>query len=240
MSNNNQIGFLLIHGFTGTHYEMIPLEELLLEKGFTVTNITLPGHETSENDLISKKWQNWLDYAQLKLDELKNKCKKVFVSGLSMGGTIALLLGARNNDLDGIITMAAIYKSPDWRMPFVSIPFANKIYPRHRSKESDWEDMKALSTHRSYEYYPIKSVRELYKMLKETKKQVKMIQVPILILQSKKDLSVPDRQPKWIFNNVKSDDKELIWIEKGGHVIPKDAGRFQLLEVVENWLRDRV
>ncbi|MCG3220687.1 MAG: alpha/beta fold hydrolase [Candidatus Heimdallarchaeota archaeon] len=240
MFSNEQIGFLLIHGFTGTHFEMIPFEEFLTEKGFTVRNITLPGHETTEEDLTTKKWTDWIDFAQLNLDELKNECKKVFVSGLSMGGTITLLLGAKNNDLSGIITLAAVYRAPDWRMHLLSIPFAHYVYPRYKNEESGWEDLEALSTHKSYEHYPIKSVSELYKMLKETKKQVKNIQVPILVIQGKKDLSVLEKQAKWILNNVNTSDKQLVWIEKGGHVIPKDAGRYQLFETVDSWLKGRI
>lgn len=240
MSSNEQIGFLLIHGFTGTHFEMIPLEDFLTEKGFTVRNITLPGHETTEEDLSTKKWTDWIDFAQLNLDKLKNKCKKVFVSGLSMGGTITLLLGAKNKYLSGIITLAAVYRAPDWRMHFLSIPLVHYVYPRHKSEESGWEDLEALSTHKSYEHYPIKSVSELYKMLRETKKQVKNIQVPILIVQGKKDLSVPEKHAKLIHSNVNTTDKQLVWIEKGGHVIPKDAGRHQLFETLDSWLETRI
>ncbi|MHA1954255.1 MAG: alpha/beta hydrolase, partial [Candidatus Heimdallarchaeaceae archaeon] len=156
MSSTKQIGFLLIHGFTGTHFEMIPLEEFLMERGFTVRNITLPGHETTEEDLTTKKWTDWIDYAQLKLNELKKQCEKVFVTGLSMGGTITLLLGAKNKDLSGIITLAAVYRAPDWRMHFLSIPLVHFVYPRHKGEESGWEDLEALSTHKSYEHYPIK------------------------------------------------------------------------------------
>ena len=240
MSSKEKIGFLLIHGFTGTHYEMIPLEEFLETKGFTVRNITLPGHETTEDDLITKKWYNWVDHAQMELDELKNKCEKVFVVGLSMGGAITLLLGAKNQDLAGIITLAAVYRPPDWRMYLMVIPFVHKIYPKYRNEESGWEDLEALSTHKSYNYYPIKSVKELYKLLQEVKKQVERIQVPILIVSAKKDLSVPQKQAKLIYEKVNSKDKKQVSITKGGHVIPKDAGRNQMFEAVDEWLNGRL
>jgi carboxylesterase len=240
MSSNDQIGVLLIHGFTGTHFEMIPLEEFFKEKCFTVRNITLPGHETSEEDLITKKWTEWVNYAQSELNELKNKCKKVFVSGLSMGGAITLLLGGRNQDLSGIITLAAVYRVPDWRMYLLANPFVHHIYPKYRNEESGWEDLEALSTHKSYEHYPIKSVSELYKLLKESKKQVRNIQVPILIIHAKKDLSVSEKHAKLIYKNVNTTDKKLVWIDKGGHVIPKDAGRHQMFESIESWLKSRV
>jgi carboxylesterase len=240
MTSKDRIGFLLIHGFTGTHFEMIPLEKFLVERGFTVRNLTLPGHETTEEDLNKTNWSEWVDYPQLNLNEMKKECEKIFVIGLSMGGTITLLLGARNKDISGIITLAAVCKAPDWRMHLLSIPFVHHIYPRHKSKESGWEDLEALATHKSYEYYPIKSVGRLYKMLKEAKNQVKNIQIPILVVYARKDLSVPKKQAYWIYNNVKSSDKEIVSIEKGGHVIPKDTGRYQLFEEISKWLEGRI
>ena len=240
MSAKTNIGFLLIHGFTGTHYEMQPLADFLAKEGFTVENLTLPGHETTEEDLTTKKWTDFTIFAQKELDKLKDKCEKVFVCGLSMGGAITLYLGATNPDIDGIIPMAAVCKPPDWRMYFLSIPYVYLIYPKHRSKESGWEDLEALETHKSYEYYPIKAVYQLFWMIRKVKKLTKKIEVPIVVVYSKKDPSVPKRQAEWIFNNVQSKDKEIVEIIKGGHVIPKDAGRFQLFEAVEKWLEKRI
>ena len=237
----NTISFLLIHGFTGTHYEMKPLEKFLVDKGFNVRNIILPGHETSLKDLASTKWQNWVVFAQNELDILKSTSEKVFISGLSMGGIITLVLGSNNEDVAGIIPMAAPCKVPDWRMYlFKIIPFIEKIYPLHRNEEEGWEDMEALSTHKSYGYYPSASVKELYSLLGVVKDRIPRIKIPILILQGIKDNSVPSSHPKWIYDNVSSSDKQLKWIEKGGHVIPKDAGRFQAFEIIEKWINERI
>ena len=237
VKDNNKIGFLLIHGFTGAHFEMEPLAEFLREKGFNVVNTILPGHETSEEDLTTKKWKDWINHAQAELDELKEKFSKVFVAGLSMGGVITLCIGAKNPDLTGIISMAAPIRPPDWRMHLFKIfPFAHFFYPKHRSVESGWEDLEALKTHVSYEYYPTKSVKQVYALMKEVKKLTPLIKIPILVVQSKQDPSVPTSHGKWILENVVSKDKQLKWIEKGGHVIPKDAGRNQLFDVVEKWV----
>lgn len=240
MSSKINIGFLLIHGFTGTHYEMQPLEDFLAKKGYTVENITLPGHETSEEDLKEKKWTDFTNFAQKELEKLKDKCEKVFVCGLSMGGAITLFLGAKNKDIEGIIPMAAVCKPPDWRMYLIAIPYVHIIYSKHRSKESGWEDQEALATHKSYEYFPIKAVNQLFWMIRNVKKFTKEIEAPILVIYSKNDQSVPKKQAEWIFNNVKSEDREIAEIDKGGHVIPKDAGRYQLFEVVEKWIEERI
>jgi len=241
MSDISSVSFLLIHGFTGTHFEMEPLAEFLEKQGYEIENITLPGHETSIEELNETKWTEWINYAQTHLDILKEKYERVYVCGLSMGAAITLVLGARNHDLAGIIPMAAPYKTPDWRMHLVvAIPFLGLIYPKHKTKEKGWKDLESLSTHKSYGYYPIRSIKQLYKLLKEVKRSVPKIEVPILVIQSKKDPDVPSDHAEYIFNMVKSTDKTLVWIDKGGHVIPKDAGRYQLFEEIKEWMKKRV
>lgn len=241
MNNNSTTAFLLIHGFTGTHYEMEPLANHLKERGFFVENIILPGHETTLKDLESKKWCDFTTYAQKKLDELKKKFKKVFVSGLSLGGSITIYLGANNPDVNGIITLAAPAFSPDWRMNLLHFfPIAHLFYPFYKNEEKGWEDLESLKTHKSYGYYPIKSVNQLYKLFKINKKEMEKIEVPILVIYAEKDSSVTKKHAEEIFNKVSSKDKKIVKILKGGHVIPKDAGRKQLFDEVDKWLEKRV
>ncbi len=239
--SESSICFLLIHGFTGAHHEMVPLAEFLREQGYSFKNITLPGHETSVDDLSKTKWTEWIDFAQSELDILKEKFERVYVCGLSMGGAITLLLGSRNRDLAGIIPLAAVHKVPDWRMYLIiGVPFLGLIYPNHKNEERGWEDLDALSTHESYGYYPIKAIKQVYKLLRAVKKSIHEIEVPILVVNSKNDPSIPVQFGENILEAVKSTDKTLVVIEKGGHVIPKDAGRFQLFEEIKKWMKKRV
>ncbi len=237
--NAANTAFLLIHGFTGTHYEMIPLEKFLVSKGYYVNNVTLPGHETTIENMAKTKWEEWTIHAQNQLEGLCKKFSKVFIGGLSMGGAITLYLGANNPDIAGIITMAAPYKPVDWRMLLLRI-LPIHIFIKYRiNKEIGWEDQDSLKSHKSYGKYPFKSIAELHKLLVKVKKLISKITVPILVVQSHNDPSIPAQFPSWIYDNVSSSVKELVWIEKGGHVIPKDAGRFQLFEIIEKWLENK-
>ena len=238
-SNSNQIAFLLIHGFTGAHFEMTPLEIFLVSEGYVVKNITLPGHETTVEELAETKWKDWINHAQNELNSLSNKYERVYISGLSMGGAITLYLGASNPNVSGIIAMAAPYKPVDWRMYLIRYLPIHWFYKYFKNEERGWEDLDSLKTHKSYGTYPIRSIRELHKLLVKVKKLVPEISIPILIIQSKNDPSVPPEIAKWVYTNVKTSDKQIAWIEKGGHVIPKDAGRFQLFEILKQWLEDR-
>ncbi|MCE7738270.1 MAG: hypothetical protein KAU62_02590 [Candidatus Heimdallarchaeota archaeon] len=77
MSEITTISFLLIHGFTGAHFEMKPLAEFLEKQGYAVENITLSGHETTIKELNKNNWTDWINYAQTKLNSLKEKYERL-------------------------------------------------------------------------------------------------------------------------------------------------------------------
>jgi carboxylesterase len=51
------------------------------------------------------------------------------------------------------------------------------------------------------------------------------VSVPTLIIHSRNDGSVPHEDAEIIHNKIGSDDKELLWLEKSGHNITRDAER---------------
>ncbi|MCE7742945.1 MAG: alpha/beta fold hydrolase [Candidatus Heimdallarchaeota archaeon] len=240
MSKEERTAFLLIHGFTGTHYEMEPLAKHLRNKEIYVENIVLPGHETSVEDLKDRKWYELTNYAQEQLNILKQNFESVYVCGLSLGGAITLHLGANNPDIEGIIALAAPAFSPDWRMWLLAyLPFVHLLYPFHGNEEKGWEDNDSLKTHQSYGVYPIKTVSQLFKLFKINKKKMQDIEIPILIVYSKNDPTISLKHAEKIYYSVSSKDKKILQIQRGGHVIPKDAGRKQLFEEIDVWLEER-
>src|SRR5210317_2558856 len=73
--------------------------------GFTIISCLLPGHGTDPEDLLNVKWKDWINSVEKSLQSLKNNCDKVFVAGLSTGGSISLYLAAENK-IDGVIALA--------------------------------------------------------------------------------------------------------------------------------------
>ncbi|MHA1685938.1 MAG: alpha/beta hydrolase [Candidatus Heimdallarchaeaceae archaeon] len=238
MSDGEKKVFLLIHGFSGTHYEMKPLEDFLKSKGYVTKNITLPGHETNPKDMAKRSWIEWVDFAQNALDELKREYEKVYVAGLSMGGSITLYLAAKNPDIAGIIPMAAAIEIPDKKAKILELlPFLRYIIPWLPNIECGWEDEEAKEKHRCYKKFHAKSVYQLIMLLNDLQRIISLVNVPTLILHSKKDPAVPTKHAEKIFNAIQSKDKKIVWIEKGGHVIPEDAGREQAFSTIEEWLK---
>ena len=59
----------------------------------------------SPKDLSKCKWHDWFEASKNELFNLRKRCKKVFVIGLSMGGSLALHLAA-HYQVEGVVALA--------------------------------------------------------------------------------------------------------------------------------------
>src|SRR5687768_7646312 len=82
---------LLLHGFTGSPWDVRPLGEALAARGLYVRAIQLPGHGSTPEALLQVTRQDWLRAAAQALLSLR-EYRRTFVVGLSMGALLALRL----------------------------------------------------------------------------------------------------------------------------------------------------
>ncbi|MEJ5187104.1 MAG: alpha/beta fold hydrolase [Candidatus Geothermincolales bacterium] len=114
--DGGEVGVLVLHGFTGTTQSVRPLGEGLAAEGFTVLGPRLPGHGTDIQDLSTRSWTEWAAEAERGLKVLRERCSRVFVTGLSMGGTLTLYLGERYPD--EVAGLMPINAAVDMKNPF--------------------------------------------------------------------------------------------------------------------------
>ena len=62
LNPDSKKGVMIIHGFSSTTYETLPLAKFLSQKGFRVSNRNLPGHGTTLEDCNATKYQEWLNF----------------------------------------------------------------------------------------------------------------------------------------------------------------------------------
>ncbi|MBC8506662.1 MAG: alpha/beta fold hydrolase [Anaerolineales bacterium] len=231
----DDIGCLLIHGFTGAPKEMRWMGEYLAERGHTVLGIRLAGHATRREDLLRTKWTDWVDSAEDGWHMLNSASKQVYVIGLSMGGVLSLLLGSRF-PVKGIVAMATPYDlPPDPRIPFLRL--IHLFVPVVPSGESDWHDHKAEEEHISYSGYPTRMVLELKPLFAEMRAGLPNVGAPTLLMHSRQDGGVdPENMPK-IYNDLGCEDKSMLWVENSGHVLTRDAARDQIFKAADDFIR---
>ena len=197
--------------------------EYLAQQELTVLGVRLAGHGTSPEDMATTTWRDWVASAEEGLRELKARCDRVFVAGLSMGGLITLHLAA-HHPLDGIIPMSAPAYIADRRFRFLPLAryFIRWFTP---DIESDLTDPEAESYLSAYQVLPIPCLVSLGQLIRLVRRELPQVKSPALVMQGEKDHHVPTDSAPIIFDELGAADKELIWWPNSGHCITVDSER---------------
>jgi len=228
-------GCVLVHGFTGAPKEMRLMGNYLNENGVTVIGIRLAGHATQMSDMVRTRWEDWLTSVEDGINLLSDFCENIFVAGLSMGGILALM-AASQYAINGAIAMSAPYTiSNDWRVKLAKqislfMPFVKK-------EQSDTIDQKTSKDHVDYTAYPTRSIAELNELIGILHDNLDQIRIPVLLINSKNDKTVPPSHVENYRHEIPSNHFELVTLENSGHVITEDIEREIAFNAALNFIR---
>ncbi len=227
------VGCFLIHGFTGSTYEMEGLANFLAHRGLRVNARLLPGHGTSIADCNRTRAEDWLTDTEYHLTEFLLDCEKVVVIGQSMGANLALHLAS----VFPVTAVVAVSTALNTRKPLmhrllpIITPFVDQISKaRVYAAEDD-----GLRTY-GYEAYPIRAFRELIRLNKHILPELGKIDKPALILHSKADASAPFENAALVSARIKSTDQTTIAYEKSSHILLDDCERDQVWLDIYNFV----
>ena len=141
-----------------------------------------------------------------------------------MGGLLTLYLGERH-EMAGLIPMAAAVKQSNRLLPLVPIvKHFIQGFPKEPPEKSDFVNPEIYDQLWSYDVYPTAAAHELLKLMREVRPRLSEITAPILIIQGEQDNMVAPATALSIYDQVGSEDKELLMVENSGHILTLDAG----------------
>ncbi|RZF29785.1 alpha/beta fold hydrolase [Paraburkholderia sp. UYCP14C] len=229
-SAGNDIGVLVLHGFTGTTQSIRHLgTELHRQFGFTVEGPCLPGHGTSPDDMEATTYLDWLGHVEDALQDLSRRTRKVFITGLSMGGTLTLNLAARFPHLVSGIAPIAAAVGP------LSEDFAAVVADRNapRRVPGIGSDIKAPGVEEvAYGEVPVACMRSIMVLISATRDLVHKITCPALVIHGRDDHVVPPANALNIVTRIGSDDVRLLWLNESYHVATLDIDKDLIVERV--------
>jgi len=232
----NDIGVLVVHGFTGCPQSMRYVgEELHKRFGFTVVGPRLPGHGTSVEDMATTGMADWVGEAERALKDLAARKSKVFVTGLSMGGTITLNLAWQHKDIvQGIAPIAAA-------AGILSDPMAGAMMLNPMPKQlpgvgSDIKDPNA--TELAYSDVPSACLTDLTSLILATSTMLKKITCPTLVIQGREDHVVPAENAMHIVKNVSADEVRLLYLNESYHVATLDNDKDRIVDSVGTFFQE--
>ncbi|CAM5305436.1 alpha/beta fold hydrolase [Streptomyces violaceorubidus] len=214
-----EAGVLLCHGFTGSPQSLRPWARYLAARGLTVALPLLPGHGTRWQDMQVTGWQDWYAEVDRELRVLRERCARVFVAGLSMGGALALRLAAKHGEaVSGVVVV-----NPANRMHGVAqhaLPLLRHLVPATKGIASDIA--KPLSTELGYDRVPLHAAHSLRAFFRLADGDLPQVTQPLLLLRSPQDHVVPPADSARILGRVSSTDVTEILLEQSYHVATLD------------------
>jgi len=154
---------LLLHGLTGSSFELFPVARRLHERGVRVLAPLLAGHEGSARELAGVPWTEWLAKARRDLARLDG-ARRTLVVGCSTGALLGCALAQElPGRVDGLALLAPALElhvqgriaAALGRLPFLR----DRIVPKETG--SDVSDPEMRRRNRCLDGVPLSSVAEL-------------------------------------------------------------------------------
>lgn len=235
---NDDLGVLLVHGYTGTPTELRPVADHLHGLGCTISAPLLPGHGTHHRDLERVTRQDWLGAVDDAYAALAKRVRRVAVLGQSLGGLLALHLAARTPSLAGIVVMA-----PAMRVSRIAqltrLPLPLRFLPKFEERRPDLVDVSGLRDVWSYTHTPLRPVREVLALQNEVDAVLGSLSAPLLVLQGAHDRTVIPQEARKLVARTTSLPSRLVWLEHSGHILGVDGERSLVCAEVGKFLVNR-
>ena len=243
-------GVLLVHGFTGTPFEMRHLGRRLHARGMTVSCPLLPGHGASVAALARTTYHDWYGAVERALFDLRSRCDQVAVAGLSLGGLLSLHLCRQWR---GEIDALAVLSTPLWLPPFaaravwlaerlpvlpVSLPGIPKL------AGADCRDPHMRRANPSVPALPVAGVLQLVKLARVVRSELPHIDTPTLIMHGRRDHTAPYACSELLASELGTATVEPIVkhrpLERSFHLITIDVERDLVASSVGDFFEDQL
>ena len=205
---------LLCHGFPDLWCSWREQMAALAAAGWTVRVPRLPGHGTRWQDMNITTWEDWYAEADRTIRELMSAHDKVFVMGLSMGGSLSLRIAEQHGSaIAGLVLVnpAVHSERPDRHL----LPLMSRFIPSFPGVSNDIA--KPDTDEGAYDRLPLKAAYSLTRLWKVVKADIANVTQPLLIFHSEHDHVVEPSNTAWILSNTRSADKTDVLLTRSFH-----------------------
>jgi carboxylesterase len=241
-------GVLILHGWTTSLDGVREVEPPLKALGLPTRMPILRGHNAESPEALRWiTWHAWVLDAKSALQDLLTEVNKVIVIGHSMGGLIALTLAAEQGEqLDSIILAAPAIQISSMFAP--GRPF-NFLFPLLQILFKNWDisqkkyaDKSLAQYDTNYPWVPTDSIATLFNFSKVTRNRLAEVRTPALIIHSHNDSIVSPKTVEIIYNDISTpvELKRIVWFEKSEHELFRDCERSAIIDVIVNYVRERI
>ncbi len=170
---------LLVHGFTGTPWEMRLLAEHLAEAGIASLAVCLPGHGTSPEDLAGRRWEEWYGAVSEGFQVLSRDFPSIYGMGMSTGCLLLLAMAKDHPPLRGLVLFSPYLRALHRLAPFASIlrwvlPY--QVKPGGKRPDKHY-----------YNRRPVAGIHQINQLLRTLRRQLPQVNCPVLAFNGEGD-----------------------------------------------------
>lgn len=217
----DDVGVLVLHGFTGNPQSMRGLAEAFAAAGCTVELPLLPGHGTSVDDMVPTTWEDWTAAAEAAWEGLAARTRTTVVAGLSMGGALTLWLASRHPEVAGVVCVnpAAVRSESIADFARQSLDAGTDRIPSIGNDVADPDQVE-----KAYDATPLAPLLSFQDGLTGFEEALGRVTCPVLLMTSPDDHVVPPTDSDAVAAAV-SGPVERITLARSYHVATLDFDR---------------
>ncbi len=215
-------GLLVLHGFTGSPWEVRPLAEAARSLGFSVALPVLAGHATHVDDLADKRWPDWLASALEAHVWLQARCDRVHIAGLSMGALLALQIarsGRQPPPRSLLLLAPAMTLAPEVD---AFVRAASRLGWPRRVGKGDPRLPGGLRPP-AYGAIPLRAARSLLALMDEVLADRTALAMPALSLHGEADATIPCERAQRLLAPLLGPQGLKVRVPDAGHLLLRTA-----------------
>jgi carboxylesterase len=219
---------LLLHGLSGSPFELRPLADRLYLEGIRCLGPLLAGHGGGPQELRGVLWTDWVARAREDLFRLRG-ARRTFVVGCSMGALVALALAHDHPDhVDGLALLSpALRLAPG---PALGGLLARRtpiggLLPLLPKGASDVRDDEMRRLNPAMKSIPVSAVGELQRLADHVDRLLPGVAAPAIVLAGARDHTVRLSGAKRIARRIGSAPAKLVVLKESYHLVGIDVER---------------
>lgn len=234
---------LLLHGYTGSPYDLRPLSDFLSDHDVRVTVPLLKGHGTKPQDLFKVTAEDWLTQATDILERF-DKSKPIILGGLSMGALIAILLATTNIKIEALLLFSPSLKLNRMAELIIALAQIGMLDKNTSLKKlsggSDIADPIAKKKTPAYLEMPVAGLLQFEKLRILAKENLSQIPCPIFMAFGQYDGAIDALESQRMLLEHTKQPIISKFYQRSKHVITLDYDRERLFADVWQFLTQKL